>query len=72
MAKVNADGSLRFKARLIVRGFEQRESLDYQETCAPVAKFTTVRVLLALAAHFDWEVHQIVTTIVVTELIECQ
>ena len=57
--KVNADGTLRHKARLVVRGFQQREGLDYQETFAPVAKFTTVRVLLALAAHFDWEVHQI-------------
>ena len=56
--KVNADGSLRYKASLVVRGFEQREGLDYQETFAPVAKFTTVRVLLALEAHFDWENHQ--------------
>ena len=42
-----------------MRGFEQREGWDYQESFAPVAKFTTVRVLLVLAAHFDWEVHQI-------------
>ena len=55
--KVNADGSLRYKARLVVPGFEQREGLDYQETFAPVAKFPTLRVHLALAAHNDWEVH---------------
>ena len=57
MTKVNADGSLRYKARLVVRRFEQREGLDYQETIAPVAKFPTLRVLLALAAHLDWEIH---------------
>ena len=55
--KVNADGSLRYKGRLVVRGFEQREGLDYQETFAPVAKFPALRVLLALAAHFDWEIN---------------
>ena len=55
--KVNADGSLCYKARLVVRGFEQRAGLDYQETFAPVPKFPTLRVLLALAAPFDWDIH---------------
>ena len=70
--KVNADGSLCYKARLVVHGFEQREGLDYQETFAPVAKFPTLRVLLALAAHNDWEVHHmdVKTTFLYPELKE--
>ena len=42
----------------MIRGFEQVPGIDFGETFAPVAKFTTVRVLLALAAHHDWEVEQ--------------
>src|SRR5437588_6623869 len=57
--KTNPDGSLRYKSRLVVRGFEQRDRIDSQGTFAPVAKFPTVRVLLALATHFDWEIEQI-------------
>ena len=56
--KTNADGSTRYKARLVIRGFEQVPGIDFHETFAPVAKFVTVRVLLALAAHYDWEVEQ--------------
>ena len=71
-AKVNADGSLQYKVQRVVHGFEQREGLDYQETFAPVSKFPTLRVLLALAAQFDWEIDhmQVKTTFLYPELKE--
>ena len=57
--KRNADGSIaRYKARLVARGFTQEHGVDYNETFAPTVKAVSLRVLLALAAYYDWEVEQ--------------
>lgn len=48
----------RYKVRLVAQGFTQVPGIDYIDTFAPVAKFSTLRILLVLAAHYDWEVHQ--------------
>ncbi|KAK5670322.1 hypothetical protein QVD99_8718 [Batrachochytrium dendrobatidis] len=55
--KYKADGTIdKYKARLVAKGFAQVPGIDFHETYAPVLKFTSLRIILALAAIYDWEV----------------
>jgi hypothetical protein len=45
-----ANGSVeKYKARFVARGFSQVEEIDYEETFAPVARYTSIRTIIALA-----------------------
>ena len=57
--KYKVDGSLdRHKARLVAKGYTQTYRVEYQETFAPVEKMNNVRILLSLAAHYNWQLLQ--------------
>jgi len=57
--KQTTDGSVeKHKARFVARGFSQVEGIDYDETFALVARFSSIRLILALSAQIGWKIHQ--------------
>jgi hypothetical protein len=57
MKKTDADGNVTiYKARLVAKGFRQIQGVDYDETFCPIATLKYIRILLAIAAYFDYEI----------------
>ena len=42
----------------MAKGFSQKEGIDYEETFAPVARYTSIRAIMALASMMKWDLHQ--------------
>lgn len=60
MYKVKKDPKgmvVKHKARLVAKGYVQQRGVDFEEVFAPVPRMETVRLLLALAAQENWQVH---------------
>ncbi|CAM8878626.1 unnamed protein product [Rhodiola kirilowii] len=49
----------RLKARLVARGFTQKEGIDFNEIFSPVVKHRSIRIMLSLVAYFDYELEQL-------------
>ncbi|GJW99868.1 retrovirus-related pol polyprotein from transposon TNT 1-94 [Tanacetum coccineum] len=57
--KMKVDGTIdKYKARLVIKGYRQREGLDYFDTYSPVTRITSIRMILAIAALRNLEIHQ--------------
>ena len=58
--KLNADGTIKkLKARLVAKGYTQKEGIDYEESFSPIAKLTSIRMLIALTTKKHWLMHQL-------------
>lgn len=56
---MKAGGSIeKYEARSVIKGYRQREGLDYFDTYSPVTRITSIRIILVIAALRNHEVHQ--------------
>lgn len=57
--KTDTDGNISvYKARLVAKGFRQIHGIDYDETFSPVVMIRSIRIILAIAAYYDYEIWQ--------------
>jgi len=50
---------MHYKARLVAKGYAQGEGIDYNEVFSPIVKHSSIRILLALRAQYDYELDQL-------------
>nr|GEU98449.1 hypothetical protein [Tanacetum cinerariifolium] len=57
--KTDMDGAVQtYKARLVAKGYTQTPMIDYEETFSPIADIRAIRILIAIAVFYDYEIWQ--------------
>jgi hypothetical protein len=70
--KKTANGSVeKYKARFVAWGFSQIKGIDYDDTSAPVARYSSIRSIFALSVQMGWRIHHMdVKTVFFNGIIE--
>jgi hypothetical protein len=70
--KQAADGSVeKYKSRFVARGFSHIEGIDYDETFAPIVRYSYIRSILSLSTQMGWRIHHMdVKTVFLNGIIE--
>eukprot|EP00253_Pinus_taeda_P023903 PITA_23903 len=59
LPQINTNCSIeKYKARFMAKGYAQKEGINYEETFAPVVRYTSIRYVISLAAQMGWKIHQ--------------
>ena len=54
---VAEDSVEKYKGRFVAKGYAQKKGIDYQETFAPVSRYTSIWSVISLAAQMGWKIH---------------